>query len=341
MTGGVTRDRGFAEWFELAGDAVLLVGLDGNVHLCNREARRTLRCAPGDVEGRPLSDVAPQFDARSVRALADRLPLGETFETDGQWARCDGTVFPGETRISRIRTGPSPELAVSVRDASVKQALHGALVTLADREAARIGRDLHDHLGQQLAGAGFRCRALEQRLTGRRTASARVLESVRDEVREIGEIVATAMGHVRRLAAGVGSMAISEASLARALETLAADTRRLFGVDCQAICDPAVEFPREVVAELFRIAQEATTNAVKHGEASSVVITLVQDPGGLLLEVHDDGRGFDGAVSEGGLGLRIMQLRAGLIGAALELRGAEPRGTVMSCRLSPGGAARQ
>jgi len=126
--------------------------------------------------------------------------------------------------------------------------------------------------------------------------------------------------------------------LSAALEDLAASTRERSGIPVAFDCPEWVRMPDHATAtQLFRIAQEAVSNALRHGQARHVRLALRAAPGGLCLSIRDDGAGMPGRPAEGnGMGLRIMQYRAGLIGGVLQVGPADGGGTVVTCTL-PGG----
>ena len=123
-----------------------------------------------------------------------------------------------------------------------------------------------------------------------------------------------------------------------ALQDLSATTEKLFNMSCSVECDPSVRIADNNTAlHLYRIAQEAINNAVKHGKAQSIVVTLTRSNGILSLVVKDDGAGFPKSeVKSNGIGLRVMNYRAGMIGASLSIENQSTGGTIVSCHLQNG-----
>jgi signal transduction histidine kinase len=120
-----------------------------------------------------------------------------------------------------------------------------------------------------------------------------------------------------------------------ALEQLAENLRAMFSVNCELQFDPEITIPdNAVTVHLYRIAQEAATNAVKHGRAKNIVLSFVTANSRLLLRVKDDGQGFPADPPKGkGMGLRVMHHRAHMIGAALSIRQSKEGGILVSCSL--------
>ena len=128
-------------------------------------------------------------------------------------------------------------------------------------------------------------------------------------------------------------MHVESRGLAAALDDLAARTSAASGISVTAECPEWVELPDHPTAtQLLRIAQEAVSNALRHGRPRHIGLTLLPEPNGLRLRIEDDGIGIQSGPDQGdGLGLRIMQFRAGVIGGVLQISPSHGGGTVVSC----------
>ncbi|HUG93843.1 MAG TPA: ATP-binding protein, partial [Planctomycetaceae bacterium] len=160
-----------------------------------------------------------------------------------------------------------------------------------------------------------------------------------EQVAELTRLILNAQTGARRLAKGLFPVEIDAHGLMAALEDLATVTSKQCNVRCTFRCEQPVEVERnEAATELFRIAQEATTNAVKHGQASRITLSLKASGRELTLRVQDDGVGIDEdrARTAGGMGLRIMRYRASAIGAKLAVRRLPAGGTLLTCILDQG-----
>ena len=231
------------------------------------------------------------------------------------------------------------EVRVEQRTADLKKAnaeLHGAiterkrleheLLDIADKERRRIGLDLHDDLGQKLSGLALMTKGLELKL-GTRHAS---------EVKEAGKIhhlVQEAMTHARELAKDLAALDLKEQSLPAALEGLALHATGLFKISCRFQVEGEIpQLAPNVVMQLYKIAQEAVTNAIRHAKAKQVSIKLSNGSDKIILTVRNNGRPFPKLKSAPrGMGLRIMNYRAGLVGGSFEIKGAGVRGTLVTC----------
>ena len=192
------------------------------------------------------------------------------------------------------------------------------LLEISDREQRRIGQDLHDDLCQQLAGVEMMSQFLEQKLAAQSSTEA-------DTAVEITKLVRQSISHTRDLARGLSPVMLESDGLMPALQELAANTEPLFKVSCQFQCDSSVGIPDNTVAtHLYRIAQEALTNAIKHGKAKQVMISLTKVHDHILLAIRDDGIGLPkAALKSKGMGLRI--------GGSLAVQRERDGGTSVTC----------
>jgi two-component system CheB/CheR fusion protein len=153
---------------------------------------------------------------------------------------------------------------------------------------------------------------------------------------EIANLLQDAAKRTRDLARGLSPVDQDEGGLESALNELALSTSRIVGISCSFICVGPVEIRDNARAVyLFRIAQEALSNATKHGQAEAVVIALEASNGALSLRVSDDGIGFDPTCSERtGMGLNIMRYRARMLAGTLEIQSNSPAGTMVTCTIA-------
>ena len=175
-----------------------------------------------------------------------------------------------------------------------------------------MGQDLHDGICQHLAGIELKSQALAQSLEQKSKAQAAQAEDIARHMREV--IVET-----RSLARGLCPFILESEGLVSALKELAAGAEKLFGVQCEFTSKaPSPELSQGAATHLYRIAQEAVTNAIKHGKAAAIKIALAPQQDMLVLTVTDNGTGFTAPIENSpGMGLRIMQYRAGIIGGSL------------------------
>lgn len=221
--------------------------------------------------------------------------------------------------------------AEHIRVLEQRRQLERDIVSVSEHEQQRIGQDLHDGLCQQLAAISLAARALAEDL------ETHYREGVGDAVM-IADSVQQAMMEARSMARGIFPVHVDRAGLAAALQELAATTSRLTGVhiDVHETEESQVNSP-ETAMHLYRIAQEAVANAVRHGGAQHIVITLRSRGGNVEMTVDDDGSGVKESAAQislaggGGMGLRTMRYRAQILGAHLDVFPRSTGGTRVSC----------
>jgi PAS domain S-box-containing protein len=193
-----------------------------------------------------------------------------------------------------------------------RKRLEDEVSQISEREQRRIGQDLHDGICQHLAGIEMKSQVLAQSLERRSKDDAAMAEEIAAHVRDV-------IAQTRSLARDLCPFILESEGLVSALKQLAANTKKLFNVQCHVKIEIAPDFLSQTFAtHLFRIAQESVGNAIKHGKARCVTITLSTQRDNIVLTVSDDGQGFDPPVAAGqGMGLRIMQYRASDMGGTL------------------------
>ncbi len=207
-----------------------------------------------------------------------------------------------------------------------RQRLEHELLEITERERRRIGLDLHDDLGQKLSGVALMIKGLELKLAKNKVKEA-------SDAAKIHDLVQQAMNHTREVAQQLATFDLRELTLVDALERLAAHAEKAFEVSCRFKAEGRIpRLDANAVSQLYKIAQEAVTNAIKHGKAKKVGINLSNGSDRVVLTVHNDGKPFPDLSSRStGMGLRIMNYRASLIGATLEVKGTGGKGTRVTC----------
>ena len=210
-----------------------------------------------------------------------------------------------------------------------RRRLEREIIDIAEREQMRIGQELHDGLGQQLTAVAFLSEVLANQLAA--TGHSHAADAL-----HIEHLVSDAVSQARRLARGLAPVELDANGLMAALEQLADTARSVFGIDCHFRCAEPVPVDDESVAiNLYRIAQEAVTNAAKHSGGRWLLIELRRHDDGLELTITDDGTGFPQRPPAGhGMGLRTMRHRARLIGASITIEASAGKGVCVAIVLS-------
>ena len=310
--------------------AIFMLDARGNVVTWNEGAGKLTGYPVDEVLGQHFSRFWPsdEIDAeKPAQALAEAAAQGSC-KHEGLRVRQDGSRFWAMTTLTALRDGDGRLTGFSrvIHDITDRKRLENEIVEAEERERRRIGRDLHDVLGQDLTGIAFLAKELEEDLAGR---SAR-------ESPQAARIVALANQAVERaksLAQGLCPIGLSSGGLLTALRQLAGEVAEVFGVQCDLLAEESLAIADDsVTLHLYRIAQEATSNAIKHGHAKRVTISLKAEGNENVLGVEDNGCGIaDQLPEEGGMGLAVMEYRATTIGGTLRVVRLGEHGTRVTC----------
>jgi PAS domain S-box-containing protein len=282
---------------------------------------------PEQIIGREIKTLLPEAArARVLQKLGQILESGDTttFEFESFEG---GHAQYFENRAVLVRDdGIASGISISMRDITERKRLEQEILDVSGRERQSIGRDLHDGLGQELTGVALMLRGLSSRIQQR---CPDVVENVNEIVGHLNQSIETA----RSLARGLLPVRTETGGLSAALRALAARSRDLYGLEVtfRAEVCPEFVFTETDASHLYRIAQEALTNASRHGHASLVDIALIAKEDGFTLRITDNGVGFvRAAPSAPGMGLKIMKYRADMIGAKFEIAANAPRGALVT-----------
>jgi PAS domain S-box-containing protein len=214
------------------------------------------------------------------------------------------------------------------RQISMRRQLEEEILHISEREQQRIGQDLHDDLGQQLAGIWLLSDVLKSSLAREGSAEAANAE-------KITGLLKNALGLTRALSRGLHPVAAGAGGITKAMDELAARTCDAFRINCGCHCRFDTDLDNTTATHLYRIAQEAVTNAVKHGMASQIDISLSSNAHSITLSVKNNGLSMpEPSASHQGMGLRIMRYRADMIGGTLKIQNnPEAGGTIVTCTL--------
>ena len=304
---------------ETAVEGIITIDERGLIESFNRAAERIFGYPAKEVIGRNVSLLMPsphreQHDAHLGNYLrtghAKIIGIGREIVA----RRKNGTVFPMDLSVSEVRLADRRLFTGFIRDITGRKRLEKEILDISEREQRRIGQDLHDGLCQHLAGIELMSQVLEHKLARRSKAAAVRAGDIAKNVRE-------AIRHTRLLARGLSPVTLESEGLMSALQELALNTQDIFGVACKLDCDPPVPMSDYAAAtHLFRLAQEAVSNAIKHGRAKRILIQLKVERGQVILRVIDNGAGFPARITKSkGMGLQIMQSRVGMIGGTLSI----------------------
>ncbi len=309
-----------------------IIRFDGNHCLlsANRAALEVAGLGPTDYLGKHVVDVCGAPDLANVwrKHINEVFATGRPVEMEydqrsGRGVASYRALLVPEAEDSRA----VQSVMIICRDVTERKRMQREVLEISAREQRRIGQDLHDGLGQLLTGIGFLVAGLQQ--------SVRDGHPIDDQaLREISLLVEQAIGQTRHLAEGLDPVTVAMRGIHDGLQRLALQTEGIYGIPCSLAVDASLPaLKAEVATQVYRIAQEAVNNAVKHASPSAIQIRLDREHGRLALRVTDNGPGFaPGMQDHRGLGLRIMDYRATMIAGEFTIMPNPAGGSIVTCR---------
>jgi two-component system CheB/CheR fusion protein len=318
---------------DTAADAIVTIDEQSVIEGFNPAAERMFGYSRDEAIGQNVKILLPN----PSRELSDE-DLSINRDTSRLWEagigrefvgqRRDGSAFPLELAVSELQDGARKYFTALIRDISERKALQRELLSIAAEEQRRIGQDLHDSVGQKLTGLSMLAGSLGRTLSERSPTDEKAADRIANGLKGVLE-------QIRSLSKGLIGVEVDPEGLSAALAELAETTSHESGIPCEFDCPALVLVENnEIATQLYRIAQEAVTNALKHGAPRHVRISLRRKSSQLALSIRDDGKGISpDAWQAQGMGLKIMQHRAELIGATLSVVPVKKAGSLVTCRL--------
>ncbi len=208
-----------------------------------------------------------------------------------------------------------------------RKLLEKQVIEISEWEQRRIGQDLHDSLSQQLAGIAFLCKVIQKKIAISSPEETKELE-------EIISLIDNAITKTKSLARSLYPVRLEAHGFTTAIDDLANNIERIFGISCRfQYEEPFPIYDNIVSTHLYRITQEAVNNAIRHGKASEIIISLENNGDEATLTVKNNGKPFRRTSKDShGMGISIMKYRAGIIGASIDIRKGIEGGTLVTCR---------
>ena len=321
----------FRTVFERAPLGVAMVSLEGQFLKTNRALQEMLGYSEAEMTKRTLADLTSVEDVSREGDPFEELTRGlrGTYKLETRSCRGDGQWIWIQMSVSLIRDhAGQPSYAVALAaDVTERRRTEKQMADLMVAEYRRLGQELHDGLIQQIIGLGMMARSLHQKLKAASSPQA-------DAAAELCTLIREAQNQSRAMLRGLRPVEVDANGLMAAIEELVSGTAKWYGVRCTFKCDRPVPVEDNTVAtQLFYIAREAVTNAVRHAMAKHIEVSLGSKGKDVTMNVSDDGVGIQQDRKAEGMGLRIMRYRAGLIGATLDIGPACGRGTLVTCTL--------
>ncbi len=326
---------------EMATDCIIIFSHKGCIEYMNRSACELSGLSLKEALGMPVTKILPYHkNVNLYKAIKERkVGSSEVFIGHSGFIRREGENIEVEISTSFIRAGVEPERALVIaRDITERRRLEREVLEISERVRNQVGHDLHDDLSPHLIGVEALSEVLKCRL------EKKGLDDDAADMDKIRVLINEAITKTHRLARGLCPVDLDATGLVSAINNLAYRICSIYGIRCSFQCNSSIENIGTGMTSLhlYYITHEAINNAVKHSGASNLLISLSVDSGNLVLTVADDGKGItkkedagkerrrdDGV--KGGMGLRIMQHRAEIIRASLEIGKNGSGGTLVRC----------
>jgi len=272
--------------------------------------------------------IHPDDKMRWSEEAAEMFLSGKPLRSSYRVMARDGRVlwFQCEAKMIRREDGRPWFIHGVGFDITERKGLEEAILEISAREQRRIAQDLHDGLGQHLTGIAFMSKVLEAKLSDKTLPEA-------VEAAQIVKMVNQAIDNTRQLARGLHPVAAEPLGLMSALKKWASEVEALFHIGCNFRCEKQIAIhDANMATHLYRIAQEAVNNAIRHGKTKNIVIRLSGKSGIGTLSIQDDGEGFPKQpASPPGVGLNIMNYRADIVGGSLKVQPNQDHGITVTC----------
>lgn len=324
------RDR----FFEYSSELMCIADENMCFKRVNRAFEDVLGYRREDLISKSFHDFVHPLDRPAVESAFQKKRMEVKFISFETRYRCqDGSyrLIAWTTPLADDETGALSDLGTGRlfavgRDVTDQRALELRLLKVADDEQQRIAHDLHDGLGQELTGLAMMAESLALNLKDRDHPEYDLANKISLQLESSRKLT-------QRLARGLRPIAIDSDGICSALMQLAERTNEASEITCSFThrgefdaVDP------DVATQLYRIAQEAVSNAIRHAKPASILIHLVEQDGTLQLKIVDDGVGMvNSGTSHAGIGIKSMQYRSNIIGGELRVEPNEPQGTMVAC----------
>jgi two-component system, LuxR family, sensor kinase FixL len=345
------RERRLETIINTAADAIITIDEHALIDSINPATEKLFGYAAREIVGQNINRLMPEpfhgeHDGyvRNYCRTGSAKIIGIGREVTG--LRKDGTTFPMHLSVSEVRLESRRLFTGIIHDLSGRRRLERQILEAAANEQRRIGQDLHDGLCQDLVGIAFSLDAAIYSLPPEAEAASKAFSKLAMSVRE-------AAAQARDLSHGLNPVNLSAGGVVVGLENLAKKVSQSFRVNCAFRWDGKTNVRDDTIAtHLYRIVQEAVSNAIKHGKANKIEVALSSDRNSMELAISDNGSGIpqktiesvrkgfamdalqSGKGLQGGIGLQTMHYRARVIGGTFAASARPGGGSVIRCILA-------
>lgn len=319
---------------ETAVEGIITINKKGYIQEVNEAAQDMFGYKAEELKGENISILMPSpYKEEHDRYLeryhntGEKRIIGIGREVRGQ--KKDGTIFPIELAVNEVDVGGEVIYSGLIKDITNRRKLENEILNIAEDERRRIGQELHDGLGQMLSAIGLISRNLARKLKANELPGA-------EEVEEISKMIKEADEQARNMAHGLTYIILENNGLKIAVKQLCEHLQRYTEVSCEFNCTENIEITgRNASLHLYRIVQEALSNAIEHGQATTVLVNLSKKNNYLELSVKDNGVGLTGEEKQfdKGMGIKTMRYRVHIMGGMLSIDTIPGGWTQVFCRI--------
>jgi PAS domain S-box-containing protein len=316
---------------EAAPDPIIVYDMKGCVTYFNPAFTRVFGYSLTESLGKKMDHFVPEEQWKQAMEGIQAILEGQVLaRTETTRKAKDGRLIDVTLRgsVYRDKNGNPLGTVITHRDVSQVKQLEKAIMEISEKERQKIGNDLHDDLCPHLIGVEGLSKVLKRKMENTAPDAAR-------SAQDITRLIQEAIQKTRMLARGLCPVYFKHGLLS-AMQELAANTRMVHQVNCALVYHEKIPAGNDLVnVNLYHIAQEAVQNAIRHGRAHRIVIELTRKKTWFSVSVTDNGTGFVPSQQFQGMGLRIMNYRAKLMGSSLEIE-SNDTGTCVTVKLPAG-----
>src|SRR5664280_463982 len=315
----------FRQLVETMNEGLGIQNRKGIITYINDKGCKILRLPREEIIGHPSSDFISEHDLETWMHNIETRDAPDSYEVT--WRSKDGT--PIYTIVSPRAMYDSQGRFIGgfgvITDITALKQLEKEVIDISERERLKIGYELHDDLGQHLIGIDVMTKVLTNKLETISPDNALYAS-------DINKLVKEAIEKTRRLARGLCPVLLTSLGLESSLEELAGNTSNIFNISCVFNCPRHIPIEDNTLAtHLYYVAKESIHNAIEHGKSSKIWIEFLNNNGNISLSILDNGIGIKDTSKATGIGLRIMNYRARMIGASLRIESDPGGGTLVTC----------
>jgi len=327
-----SRESDLRAIIEAALDSIIVIDEYGLIRMCNAAAEQMFQYSSFEMLGRNVKMLMPDpYQREHDRYLQNYKRTGHAKiigigrEVSGR--RKDGTTFPLHLSVNDAESGSEHHYVGILRDLTQEKAMQRAMAEHSEKERALIGQDLHDVLAQQLTALTLMGTTLHAKISKQQPDLA-------SDAEDLVRVAHDAVNESRRLAQGLYPVALQDNGLVHSLREWSTQQAVQFGIPVIFESDlETTGLDEDAALQMYRIAQEAMSNAGKYSQASQIKVQLRKVGNELELRIHDNGCGFDPSAVQSGIGTYSMRHRASLLNGKLEiLSSSRGNGTTVLCQ---------